>query len=175
MANFGSQYRYKRDYLIRQGLLEFEAREIARNYDMPQIRSLPYIQAILKSRRLTISNYRKRGLRDSQIREKIIALYKRRGWLTPEGKPDVWAMIRYYRKEAIDANEYNPTKRKGSHHKVGSGISKGDIEGQRKRRKSKTKAQQREDLNQEIVRAIVSGDQELRKKLEAKRNRIYGY
>ncbi len=140
MANFGSKYRYKRDYLENKGLLPFEAREIARNYDMPQIKSLPYLQSVIKSRQLFIINLRKRGYSDREIKYRVYTLYDKKDWLV-EGRPDIWQMIRRYRKTAIDKDDYNPVKRKGTHHKSGSGISKGNLTEQRKRRKAKSALQ----------------------------------
>jgi hypothetical protein len=121
--------------LIGWGLENFEAREIAGNYWMPQIRSLPYLQSMIKSRRLYVSNLSKRNYTPEDIREKIYALYATNDCLT-DGKPDVWKMIRRYRKIAIADNDYLPPKRKGSHH--GGGISKGQVADQKKRRKAKT-------------------------------------
>jgi len=137
MAGFGTQYRYKRDALINRGLLDFEAREIARNYSMPQIRSLPYLQSVIKSRGLYVSGLRKRGYKDSEIRDRIYALYDTRDWLTNDGKPDIWHMIRRYRKAKIDEGDYIPPKRKGSHHKT-LGVSKGQVADQKKRRRART-------------------------------------
>jgi hypothetical protein len=135
MAKFRTLYRYKQDYLTGKGFLPFESRELARNYNMSQIRSLPYLQNVIKARGLFISGLRKRGYKDNEIRDRIYTVYDTKDWLT-DGKPDIWQMLRRYRKKTIEDNDYIPPKRKGSHHK--GGISKGDLQEQRKRRKAKS-------------------------------------
>lgn len=127
-------YRYNR--LIGWGLLPFEAREIARTYSMQQIRTLPYLQSLIRARRLYISNLRSRNYPDREIIDRIYALYDRKDWLDDNGRPSIWEMLRSYRKSSIEDNDYIPPKRKGSHHK--GGISKGDVAGQKARRRKKT-------------------------------------
>jgi len=133
-----SQYRYKYDLLVGWGFLPFESKELAKQYSVAQLRTVSYIQNIIKARRLFVSGLKARGYKDSEIRDRIYALYDTRDWLTI-GRPDIWQMLRYYRKASIDDGDYIPPKRKGTHHK--GGISKGNLQGQRKRRKAKTSLQ----------------------------------
>jgi hypothetical protein len=136
-----SLYRYKQDLLTGWGFLTFESREIARTYTTKQIRTLPYLQSLIRSRRLFVSNFKKRDFPISEIRDRVYALYDKSDWLTDDGRPDIWKMIRRYRKIAIDTvgdGHYEAPKRRGSHHPKGSGISKGQLDAQRKKRKAKT-------------------------------------
>jgi hypothetical protein len=169
-----TRYRYKYNKLIKSGLLSWEAREIADKYTMTQIKQLPYAQNVMKARRLYIGNMRKRGYKDTEIRDRIFALYDTKDWLTNDGRPDVWMMIRTYRKKSITDGDYVPPKRKGSHHKI-KGISKGDLQSQRSRRKSRVKDKEREDLRQDIIRATAEGNQKLRHELEQKYFKKYEY
>ena len=76
----------------------------------------------------------------SEIRDRIYALYDKNDWLTDDGRPDIWRMLRKYRKVSIDTvgdGHYEPPKRKGSHHKT-IGVSKGHVADQKKRRKART-------------------------------------
>lgn len=132
-----SLYRRRMDWLSGKGFMPFEYREIARNYTMFQLRTLSYLRSLIQSRRLYVSNLRSKGLGNKEIRDRIYALYDTKDWLTALGQPDVWQMVRAYRKTDIDSGEYFPVKRKGTHHPPSSGISKGDLQGQRQRRKRK--------------------------------------
>lgn len=170
-----SLYRYRYDYLTGKGFIPAESREFARQYTMSQLRSLPYLQNMIKSRGLFISNLRKRGYSNTEIRDRLYALYDTRDWLTPDGQLDVWAMLRSFRKKAIDEGEYKEKPRKGSHHPKGSGWSAGDRKSQKARSKEAQRKQAREDVNQEIIRAIQRGDQVERTRLEKERNRRFGY
>lgn len=138
---------------------------------MRQIRSLPYMKRLTSWRRLYVSNLRSRGVANKGIIKKLKDLYKRREWLR-DGKYDPWAMLRYFRKEAIADGDYIPPKRKGSHHKV-KGVSKGDVIQQRQRRK--IRLQDRLDENEsKWIRAKRSGNTALARKLERERDRIRG-
>jgi hypothetical protein len=135
-----SGYKHRRDILTQIGFLSWEAREIARNYNMEQLKTLPYLQSLIKSRRLTVINFLRRGLTMKEIRERILEFYKRRNLMVGD-RPDIWSLIRSYRKRDIDSGDYKPVKRGGTHHPKGSGISKGNLAEQRKKRshhKSKT-------------------------------------
>lgn len=123
-----SQYQYRFDLLKEWELLPCEAREISRSYSMEHIRSTSYLQALIKSRRLYVGKLRKRGLSTEQITEKIYNIYRRKGWLNNEGNPDVWQLLRAYRKRDIELGEYFPFKRKPKNHKP---FTKEDIDRQR--------------------------------------------
>lgn len=127
-----STFEQRQNWLMANGLLEFEAYEFADAYRLRDFRELPYFRAMLNRRRRYIRELRRLGLSDSQIADRIIAnTYYRRGWTT------AWDLLRYWRKGAIEGGEYFPVKRKGTHHPPKSGVSKGDLQGQRKRRKKK--------------------------------------
>lgn len=139
-----TQYRYKYDLLIGWGFLSWEAREFARQYSVAQIRRLPYLKAMTRWRRLYVSNLRSRGYSDKEIINRIYALYDTRDWLTDVGRLDPWKLLKRFRKQAIDTGEYPIPKRKGSHHK--GGISKGDLQSQRGRRKQRLSELERYDI-----------------------------
>ena len=163
--------------LVDNGFRQFEAREIASQYSVTQMRTLPYLVNVRRSRILYVGNLQRRGYSDSQIAGLITNLYYRRGWLTPDGKLDVWKMIRDIRKDAIDSGDYIPPKRKGGHHP--KGVSKGDVEGQRKRSNIREKfARRRElqnqlgDLERQWRQAMNSGDQARVQSLNRQMDRI---
>jgi len=110
MAKYRTNYRYKADYLVGRGLLPDEYKEIAKNYTMEQIRTLPYIQALLSSRSLTVNNLRRSGLSNNQIRKRIVDFYEHKGYKS------IWDIIKSYRKESIVSGKYTPLVKKGSHH-----------------------------------------------------------
>lgn len=132
---------YARKYMLLSswGFMNWEARELARNYNLTQLRTLPYLLRMSRARRLYVYNLKHQGLKMSEIRDRIYALYETKDWLDNSGVPSVWEMLRYYRKTSMAQGEYVPLPRKGSHHK--GGISKGDLKGQRQRRKKKTSLQ----------------------------------
>ena len=165
-----SQYRYKHDYLTGKGFLPWESREFARQYTMAQLRSLPYVQNLIRWRGLYVSGLRKRGLTNKQIIDRLRKLYIDRGW-----EKDPWKMLKDFRKKAIDEGKYKPPPKKGSHHPKGSGWSAGDRKSQKARSKEAQRKQAREDINQKIIRAIGRGDQVERRRLEKERNRRFGY
>lgn len=166
-------YHHKENMLTGWGFLPFEYRELSMQYTTSQLRSLPYLHNLMRSRRLFVSNLRKRGYKDSEIRDRVYALYDKKDWLT-DGKPDIWKLLRTYRKKAIDTGDYIAPKRKGSHHKD-KGVSKGDVEEQRQRRKERSKTRERDEMNDRIVQAYRTYDTTLAHKLEAERNRRFGY
>ena len=132
-----TRYRYNYNLLTGWGFLPFESREFARQYTVAQLRTVPYLKSMIRWRRLYVSNFRSRGYGDREIIDRIYALYDTRDWLTPDGQVDPWRMLRRFRKQAIEDTEYIPPKRNGGgHHPMG--VSKGDVAGQRKRRKART-------------------------------------
>ena len=168
------QQRY--DYLIKSGFLPREATEYASNYSMNQIRTVPYLQNIVRSRRLYVNNLRSRDYSDSDIRNAILRLYRRRNMIQ-DNAIDPWEALRRARQKAIEEGDYIPPKRKGSHHPIG--VSKGQLADQRKRRNVRIQTNARKDLqsqieslNDQIGRASIRGDQAERRRLEAQRNRL---
>jgi hypothetical protein len=133
---------YKFEYLRQQGLTYNEALQFSRQYTMSQIRSLPYMRKLIRTRRLYRDNLRKRGLKQKTINIMIADLYKKKKWMVGDNY-DPWKMLRDFRDQAIEDGDYFPTKSTLSHHKKGSEfekgshhkgeISKGDIKSQRTR------------------------------------------
>lgn len=136
-----------KDYLKSAGFLPFETKELSQGYNLTQFRKLPYLQNIVKTRRLYISNAKSRGLSNEAIKEGIIQLYIKKDWIK-DGELESWDMIRDARKKAIDSGEYFPVKRKGSHH--GEGVSKGDVLNQKKRNRHLSNEQKIINLNAQI-------------------------
>jgi len=130
----GYSSRYKR--LTSRGLLEFEAEEIAGAY--PTFRRYPdkgdpsvYIHRMMRSRWQTVINLRRYGYSEEMIEDFIVAQYSKRGWLRPDGTPDVWKMLEYYRRISIANHEYFPSRK--SHGIRGGSVSKGDVKAQKAR------------------------------------------
>jgi len=134
MPKYRTRWRYKYDLFIGWGFTPLEARSFAKQYTVKQIRTLPYLVALTRWRRLYISNLRKRGYSDQRIKRSLLVLYKKREWVT-KGKLDPWKMLKGFRNVAIDKGDYTPPVRKGSHHK--GGVTKGDIAGQKRRRRQR--------------------------------------
>ena len=165
-----SFYRHKFELLTKWGFLAWEAREFARQYTTKQIRTLPYMRRMTSWRRLYVSNLQRQGLKPRQISQRIRALYTQRGWIEA-GRYDPWSLLRYFRKAAIESGDYVPVKRPGSHHKI-KGVSKGDVQAQKKRTRQRRFEAELEDNERKIRNAIAKGDNALRRVLEVERDRI---
>lgn len=159
-----SFYSYKIDLLIKWGFLRDEAKVYADQYTTYQIRTLPYFRRLTSWRRLYVSNFKKRGFTNKEIRDKIKDLYTRRGWIK-KGKIDPWEMLRHFRQTSIDEHEYIPTKRKGSHHKT-KGISKVDILKQKKRGTEARYQVEMAILERQWRKAVDNNDQSEKRRLE---------
>ena len=159
-----SFYSYKTDLLIKWGFLRNEAKAYADQYTTFQIRTLPYFKRLTSWRRLYVSNFKKRGFTNKEIRDKIKDLYARRGWIK-KGKIDPWEMLRYFRKASIDDSEYIPVKRKGSHHKT-KGVSKTDILLQKKRGTEQRFQVEMDIIERQWRRAVNNNDQSEKRRLE---------
>jgi hypothetical protein len=123
-----------KEYLTNAGFMPQEATQLARTYTITQFKTLVYLQKLVRTRRLYVSNLVKKGHTDKEIKEYIKKLYIKKNWARND-KRDPWTMVRDSRKASIDSGGYVPVKRKGSHHALG--VSKGDIAGQKQRRKGK--------------------------------------
>jgi len=123
-------------WLEYSGLTNQEAQTFADQYTQSQLRQLPYFKNLLRNRRLRRAAALKAGVSKTEYNRGIRNWYVRNKLLTDDGKMDIWTMLRRYRKEAIISGDYTPPKKKGSHHK--GGISKGDVEGQKKRYQQKS-------------------------------------
>lgn len=135
-----SSFEQRVTWLMTQGLMEFEAIEFAESYRLRDYRELAYFRSMINRRKRYIRELRRAGLSNTQIQDRIIRnTYYRRGWKT------AWDLLRYWRKESIEGGDYFPVKRKGTHHPPKSGLSKGDLKAQRKRRKAKTNLQKYEE------------------------------
>lgn len=159
-----SLYRRKYDYLINAGFYPFEAREFARQYTIPQLKTTSYLRNMIRNRRLYVGRMKKRGLSDRQIRDRIMILYGNNDLLRGIA-PDPWQWLKRFRKIAINAGKYPIPTRKGSHHKV-KGVSKGDVVGQKKRSKQRRMQSELDDLERRWRKAISDNDQSSKRKIE---------
>ena len=155
-------------YLVGNYLTHIEASEISRQYTMTQIRSLPYIQRLIRTRRLQGTNLLKRGYTASEIKRAIQTLYDKQG-LDSQEPNDFWKILRKIRDQSIDRGEYTPPKRIGSHH--GQGVSKGDVVGQRKRASKLTVQEKINNLNAQIN---ITTDPETKRWLIGLRDNLKG-
>src|SRR5450759_934046 len=97
-----------RKLLINGGFTEAEARELSMQYSIAQMRSLPYLIKMRRTRRLSATRLASYGYGLEEIQRSIAALYIKKGWT------DVWSMLRSYRTQSIESGDYIPPKR--SHH-----------------------------------------------------------
>jgi hypothetical protein len=123
-----------KEYLTNAGFMPQEATQLSKTWTITQFHTLPYLQNLVRTRRLYVSYLVKKGHTNKEIQGYIKRLYANKDW-TKNGKRDPWTMVRDFRKASIDSGGYVPVKRKGSHHALG--VSKGDIAGQKQRRKGK--------------------------------------
>jgi hypothetical protein len=161
-------------FLEFSGCTNYEAQTFADQYTLAQLRSLPYFQNLLRSRRLLRAKAIKEKLTTSQYREQIRNFYKRNGWIT-DGKLDVWAMLRKYRKDVIISGGdpspgLAPSAKKGSHHKE-KGVSKGDVVAQRKRAGQREITKRKSDYQYRVDRlarqkSFTVAEYEEKKRLE---------
>lgn len=135
-------YSRRAQYLSAHFFLDFEVQEIVygshgayrtfhRNPSLGASDPSIYLQRMVKARILYVTNLRRQGLDNNQIRQAIIRLYERKGWMSsPTGfigvgeRRDVFKMIRAYRKASIESGDYRRPPRKGAHH---TKLTKGDI------------------------------------------------
>ena len=128
------QRRY--NFLIDAGFNHKESVELSKQYTLSQMRSLPYLQNMIRQRRLYRANAIKRNLTYSQYKQMISNLYDKNQY------KDIWDILRKYRKQTIDEGDYIPPKRKGTHHK--GKINKGNIKEQKQRRRQRTSLEEYE-------------------------------
>lgn len=133
-------------YLRDRGMSYVEANTFASKYSYKNIRELPYFRRMLRARQLYVNNLKSRGMSETKIHEYIKALYIRYKIDSGSVVNDAWRLLKKYRKIAQDKGEY-PLK-KGSHH--GKGVSKGDVEAQRARRKGREQTKQNVDIKRQI-------------------------
>lgn len=85
------------------GMLPFEAREFSKQYSIKNMRELPYLIRMGRARRLYGTNLASKGYGADEIARSILMLYRQKGWLTPDGRPDAWQMLKSYRRLVINA------------------------------------------------------------------------
>ena len=105
------------------GFTPQEAAEFSKVYSVANMRSLPYLIKMARTRRLYTTNLAGKGYGQSEIRRSVGMLYEQKGWA------DAWAMLRSFRRTAIAEWDYIPPKR--SHHGR-AGISQQELNHQRK-------------------------------------------
>jgi len=108
------QYRY--DYLLRQGFLPGEARELSRTSKTGM--KATYFQQWIRSRRRIFDNAKRYKWTDKDYRQYIKDQYIKSGFTKPDAldrkRVDVWAMLRRYHETVTDrGDEYeSPWKKK---------------------------------------------------------------
>jgi len=110
MPNYNLRYRL----WDRWGFTQREAEAFTSQYSVANMRSLPYLISMARWRRLYSSNLSRRGYDFYAIQHATAELYRRKGWLTPDGDFDPWRMLKAFRNQAIDSGDYIPSRR--SHH-----------------------------------------------------------
>lgn len=170
---------YKYKFLTAAGFYHKEALEFSRQYSMNQLRTIPYLQDLIRWRRLYRDSLRKRKYTELDIRRSVTYLYYKNNWVIDKTL-DPWQMLKHFRKEAIATGDYHPVpKRKGSHHK--EGISKGDVIAQRLRAKARGKGKRITGRVQDTLDKIAvlnqrinsTKDTERRNSLIAERNNLW--
>lgn len=122
---------HRQDYLINAGFSRSESSELSRQYSMSQFRSLPYLRDMIRTRRLYVGRLKSLNYSDKEIKSSIEYLYYKNQWLDNDGNPDIWTLLKKFRKASIQSGDYTPPRKKGSHHKL---ISREDLKGQKTRR-----------------------------------------
>jgi len=143
---------YARRYnsMINSGFEDWEAHEIVyggnyrtfrRNKALGKNDPAIYIQRMMTWRRLYVGNLKRLGRSPEQIHNAILRLYETKGWLThpkalavPGVRRDPLAMLRAFRKAAMDAGDYRRPTKKGSHH----ALKRRDVANQGKKRARKS-------------------------------------
>ena len=120
-------YRQRATLLIKAGFTVEESAEFAKQYSIAQMRSLPYMIRMRRWRNLYCVNLASKGYGAEEIERSIYALYRKKGWLTSDGQPDAWQMLKAFRKVAIANNEYIPKKRP---HRARAEITKRELDAQ---------------------------------------------
>lgn len=119
-------------YLKKAGFLELEVSELSNSYTMRELRHIPYLAKLIRSRRLYRDSLAKRGATGTQVDAAVVGLYIKNDWRAVDGSYSVWGLVRKYRKLTIEEGDYIPPKRKSSHHAVG--VSREAVDGQKVRR-----------------------------------------
>jgi len=72
--------------------------------------SRPYTRLMLRDRYKKYLKAKENGLTDAEFRKQIFDEYVSRGWITKDGRPDIWAELRWWRRQAIKLGMYEPRK-----------------------------------------------------------------
>lgn len=102
-------------HFIDRGFTKTEASAFSKGYTYQQVKTLPYFRNMKRNRLLYVNNLKSRGFSPTRIKQYVKALSVKKGWVDKDGNPDAWAMLRAYRKGAIDKGEYAEVKK--PHHK----------------------------------------------------------
>jgi hypothetical protein len=96
-------YRQRAALLLKAGFTSDEAGEFAKQYSVAQMRSLPYLVRMRRWRYLYSVNLASKGYGADEIERSIRMLYTKKGWLTADGQPDAWEMLKAFRKQIIQS------------------------------------------------------------------------
>lgn len=136
--------RARENRLMKNGLLEWEARTIAGAYptfkrtDYTGHDPAVYISRMQRSRGTTYRNLSRYGYSKSAIEDFILSRYEKNNWLYADGTPNPFKMLEHFRGISIDLGEYIPTAKKRSG--KGRSVSKGDVKGQKARARARAKS-----------------------------------
>lgn len=101
------------------GFTPKEAVEFSKVYSVANMRSLPYLIKMARTRRLYTTNLAGKGYGQSEIRRSVGMLYEQKGWIDANGDPDPWKMLKSFRQQIVSSGGdpspgFAPTRR--SHH-----------------------------------------------------------
>ena len=101
------------------GFTPQEAAEFSKVYSVANMRSLPYLVRMARTRRLYTTNLAGKGYGQEEIRRSVGMLYEQKGWVDANGDPSPWLMLKSFRKQIVSAGGdpspgFAPTRR--SHH-----------------------------------------------------------
>ena len=101
------------------GFTPQEAAEFSKVYSVANMRSLPYLIKMARTRRLYTTNLAGKGYGQDEIRRSVGMLYEAKGWLDANGDPSPWLMLKSFRRQIISSGGdpspgFAPTRR--SHH-----------------------------------------------------------
>jgi len=137
--------------------------------------SRPYIKRMRIARRVIFNEAKDKRFTMAEYKREIVRLYKKMGWVDKDGKPDVWAMLRFFYRLSIQQDDYTPPPKKKKK------WSKGDVQAQRQRYKEKQEARKRMGISvaSQGDKGITTKDWirvlELAKKRESNPDRIRQY
>jgi hypothetical protein len=104
------------------------------------------------ARRIIFNEAKDKRFTMAEYKREITRLYKTMGWVDSRGKPDVWAMLRYFYRLSVQQDDYTPPPKKRKK------WSKGDVQAQRQRYKEKQEAKKRMGITDTLETREKAGD-----------------